>query len=73
MRVNGHQVQFQNHHLSVIMNLYLHFYLIKPTWAFKQQQVLKWLFLILEANGLIRIIGVKGHKVHFMCDRVPSF
>ena len=22
----GHQVQFQNHHLSVIMNLCLHFY-----------------------------------------------
>ena len=41
MRVKGHQVQFQNHHLSVIMNLYLHFYKIKPTWAFKQQPVLK--------------------------------
>ena len=26
MRVNGHQVQFQNHHLSVITNLCLHLY-----------------------------------------------
>ena len=25
MRVKGHQVQFQNHHLSVIMNLYYNF------------------------------------------------
>ena len=41
MRVKGHQVQFQNHHLSVITNLCLHFYKIKPTWAFKQQPVLK--------------------------------
>ena len=49
------------------MNLYLHFYKIKPTRAFKQQPVLKWPFLILEANALIwnvRVIGVKGHKVH---------
>ena len=55
------------------MNLCFHFYKIKPTWAFKQQPALKWSFLILEANGLIRIIGVKGHKVHFMCDQVPIF
>ena len=26
MRDKGHQVQFQNHHLSVITNLCLHFY-----------------------------------------------
>ena len=41
MRVKGHQVQFQNHYISVIMNLCLHFYKIKPTWAFKQQPVLR--------------------------------
>ena len=72
----GSSSAIQNHHLSVITNLCLHFYSIKPTWAFKQQPVLKWPFLILEANALIwneRIIGVKGHKVHFMCDQVPIF
>ena len=36
MRVKGHQVQFPNHHLSVSTNICLHFYKIKPTWAFKQ-------------------------------------
>ena len=41
MRVKGHQMQFQNHHLGVITNLCLHFYYIKSTWAFKQQPVLK--------------------------------
>ena len=40
-RVKGHQMQFQDHHLSVITNLYLHFYWIKGTWAFKHQPVLK--------------------------------
>ena len=40
-RVKGHPVQFQNHHLSVITNLCLHFYWIKRTWAFKHQPVLK--------------------------------
>ena len=53
MRVKGHQVQFPNHHLSVITKLCLHFYKIKPTWAFKQPPVLKRPFLILEANALI--------------------
>ena len=48
MRVKGHQVRFQNHHLSVITNLFTFFW-IKPTWAFKQQPV----DLILEANALI--------------------
>ena len=41
MRVKGHQVPFQNHHLSVVTNLYLYFYKIKPTRTFKQQPVLK--------------------------------
>ena len=43
MRVKGHQVQFQNYFLSFITNLCLLFlsYDLKPTWASKQQPVLK--------------------------------
>ena len=75
MRVKDHQVQFQNHHLSAITNLCLHFYLIKHTWAFKQQPVLKCYFLILEATApIIKMYVLQGSKVtRCMCGQVPIF
>ena len=49
------------------------FLLDKTYLGFKQRPVSKLPFLILEANDLIRITGVKGHTVHFLCDQVPIF
>ena len=49
------------------------FLLDKTYLGFKQRPVSKWPFLILEANGLIRITGVKGHTVHFFVWPGPYF